>query len=313
MNIVVVGAGLSGVVAALQLQRDGHDVVVVDKGRSPGGRMATRRDGDARFDHGAQFFTARDDVFQKQVDVWIASGLVHEWCRGFDARDGHPRYVATHGMNSLVKDLASGVDVRCSVTASAITEDNSHWAVHTTDGEKFGAEKVLVTAPIPQTNTLLEKSGVQLPAVIASCTYDATVALLAVVNASPNTLGEHGGLQDPDDVFSFIADNARKGVSSIPAVTFHANAMWSSTHFEQSDEWLHAELLKHASPWLQDVMVVSSQVKKWRYATPRNIWPDRFWMNDARSLCVAGDAFGGPKVEGAYLSGHFAALALASH
>ena len=56
---------MAGVVAARELTRNGDDVVVMDKGRSPGGRMATRRDGDARFDHGAQFFTVRDELFQQ--------------------------------------------------------------------------------------------------------------------------------------------------------------------------------------------------------------------------------------------------------
>ena len=43
------------------------DLRVVDKGRGVGGRMASRRvdtpAGQARFDHGAQFFTTRSDCF----------------------------------------------------------------------------------------------------------------------------------------------------------------------------------------------------------------------------------------------------------
>ena len=310
MSIVVIGAGIAGVVAARELQRHGHEVVVIDKGRSPGGRMATRRDGDARFDHGAQFFTVRDELFQQRVDDWMSRGLVHEWCRGFESSDGHPRYVATHGMNSLVKDLAQGIDVRCSITATSVTPGSSGWVIHTTEADEFTCDRVIVTSPIPQTNALLSTSGVTVPNEISSCEYDPTVALLVTVNVSPSTLGAHGGLQDADEVFSFIGDNARKGVSTIPAITFHANAEWSSTHFEQSDEWLHDELLASSTRWLSNVTVLSSQVKKWRYATPKNVWPERYWSNHTNTLCLAGDAFGGPKIEGAYLSGHFAALAL---
>ena len=57
LRIVVVGAGMTGLTAARALSGQGHDVVVIDKARGPGGRMSTRRDNDLRFDHGAQYFT----------------------------------------------------------------------------------------------------------------------------------------------------------------------------------------------------------------------------------------------------------------
>ena len=54
--MAVVGAGVTGLTAARHLAPS-FDVVVVDKGRGVGGRLATRRIGDATFDHGAQFIT----------------------------------------------------------------------------------------------------------------------------------------------------------------------------------------------------------------------------------------------------------------
>ena len=57
-DVLIVGAGMSGMAAASDLVRAGRKVLVVDKGRGIGGRMATRRVGDAVFDHGAQFITA---------------------------------------------------------------------------------------------------------------------------------------------------------------------------------------------------------------------------------------------------------------
>jgi len=310
VRVVIIGAGIAGLVAARELQIAGHDVTVIDKGRSVGGRLATRRDGDARFDHGAQFFTVRDAQFRAQVDSWIARGVVHEWCRGFGVDDGHPRYVATEGMNSLAKDLAHDLNVEGSVTATDVLRVHDTWVIRTAESGEISCDVLIVTSPLPQTVTLLSSAGIEIPQPIASCTYDPTVALLAVVSDSPNTLGPHGGMQDPDATFSFIADNARKGISPIPAVTFHANAKWSAEHFEESDDVLHKLLLASSEPWLSDVTVISSQVKKWRYATPQHVWPERCWSNDNRTLFLAGDAFGGPKVEGAYLSGHFTAVAL---
>ena len=76
MRVVIVGAGISGLVAADELRAAGAHVSVVDKGRSPGGRLATRRIGAATLDHGAQFFTVRTPAFQHRVDAWIERGLV---------------------------------------------------------------------------------------------------------------------------------------------------------------------------------------------------------------------------------------------
>jgi predicted NAD/FAD-dependent oxidoreductase len=90
MRVIIVGAGLSGLVAARELQGAGVEVTVVDKGRSPGGRLATRRIGAATLDHGAQFFTVRTPAFQHRVDDWLDRGLVAVWTQGFDSGDGHP-------------------------------------------------------------------------------------------------------------------------------------------------------------------------------------------------------------------------------
>ncbi|MBL8120543.1 MAG: NAD(P)-binding protein, partial [Anaerolineae bacterium] len=42
-EIIVIGAGLSGLTAAQYFSQKGRRVQVVDKGRSVGGRLATRR------------------------------------------------------------------------------------------------------------------------------------------------------------------------------------------------------------------------------------------------------------------------------
>ncbi|MFM8793316.1 MAG: NAD(P)/FAD-dependent oxidoreductase, partial [Acidimicrobiales bacterium] len=134
MRTVIIGAGLSGLMAARSLHDAGREVIVLDKGRGVGGRLATRRIGDARLDHGAQFFTVRSDEFRSVVDSWLADGVVREWCRGFGEQDGHPRYVGTDGMTSIAKHLARGLDVRTSTLAFSLRREDDCWQVRTDDG-----------------------------------------------------------------------------------------------------------------------------------------------------------------------------------
>jgi len=315
MRIVVVGAGIAGLIAAQSLSKSGHDVVVVDKGRSPGGRIATRRIDDATLDHGAQFFTVRDSLFESHVSEWIASGVVTEWCRGFDTtaqnNDGYPRYRGVSGMTDIAKHLAQGLDVRCNTLAFSIARGaTSKWQLKIDDGSMIDADAIIVTCPLPQAYALLVTANIELPESMLRTEYDRTICLLAVLNQS-SAVTKPGGLQNPDEIFSFIADNAIKGISSAVALTMHANPQFSLEHWDTSTDDVQRLLLERASPWIGAATVITSQIKKWRLATPLTIWPERYWANDM--IVLAGDAFGGPKIEGAALSGLSAANYLANN
>ena len=265
-DIVVVGAGLSGLTAARSLQEKGHKVIVLDKGRGLGGRMATRRistsDGStAVFDHGAQFFTVRDQQFQEFVDEWITNGIVREWCRGFVAEDGHPRYVVNNGMTALAKHIAQDLDVRTSTLVFAVKPcdaDPKKWTVVIDDNSRIDCDAVVMTCPLPQSYSLTVTTGVELPQDLLLTDYDRTIGLLAVLDG-PSVVPAPGGIQNPDDVFSWIGDNQAKGISSIPAITFHANPTWSSAHWDDSLEDGLALVTQAAQKYLGDAQIVASE------------------------------------------------------
>jgi renalase len=309
MRVVVVGAGLSGLVAARSLVASGVDVVVVDKGRSPGGRLATRRIGTATLDHGAQFFTVRTPAFQRQVDDWIRRDLVTVWANGFADDDGHPRYAATAGMNSLAKDLAVGLDVRCSTMAFSVRPRDAGWEVAIDDGTSHAADAVIVSTPLPQAFALLADSGLPLDVSSMRLDYDRIIALLATLDRA-SLIPPPGGLQAPVTDLAFVADNHAKGVSATPAITVHAAPSWSEDHWDDDLDDLREALTGLVEPWLGEASILESQVKKWRFAAPRSPWPDPCWIAEGGSVVLCGDAFDGPRVEGAHNSGLAAAHAL---
>src|SRR5262245_30449982 len=79
LSIAVIGGGMAGLSCARALTDHRFTVKVFDEGREPGGRIATRWIAGYQFDDGAQYFTARDPRFQREVDAWLACGVAAEW------------------------------------------------------------------------------------------------------------------------------------------------------------------------------------------------------------------------------------------
>ena len=284
-----------------------HEVIVLDKGRTPGGRCATRRIGSATFDHGAQFFTTRSAQFESVVAQWVSDGVAREWCRGFGTNpDSFPRYIGTQGMTTITKYLARGINVRCNSFVFAIsrTSGPQSWSVRLDDGSTIAADALIVTAPLPQSYSLLITADVEIPEALYKTEYDRTLTLLATLDG-PTNIADPGAMQEPSETVSFVADNVQKQISATAAITLNATAAFSEAHWDTSPDEAHALLRDHARQFLGESKIVESQLKRWRFATPRTIWPEPCWVSD--SLALAGDAFAGPRVEGAAVSGLAAA------
>jgi len=187
-RVLVVGAGVAGLTAARQLV-DTHSVTVIDKARGVGGRLATRRVGDATFDHGAQFFTTHTDEFADQVESWCAAGVARPWFRGqvgpdgVGSEDGHVRYRGVGTMNAVAKHLARDLDVRLSSRIVAIAAVADEWSVLLADGSTVSADALVITAPVPQALELLDAGDTPLDAgdraALEIIRYDPCLAVLA--------------------------------------------------------------------------------------------------------------------------------------
>lgn len=140
-RIAVVGAGLAGLTCARTLVDLGFEVTIFDKGRAVGGRVATRRSGRHTFDLGAQYFTARDTRFRRQVRTWIEAGACAPWNARIVAVDGASdarnadrrpppqpvepleRLVGTPDMSALARHMAAGHDVRSGHRVDHVAKD----------------------------------------------------------------------------------------------------------------------------------------------------------------------------------------------
>jgi renalase len=319
-SCIVVGAGVSGLIAARELSAAGWRVVVLDEGHRVGGRMATRRIGNGIFDLGAQFFTVRSERFEKLAAGWQEAGLVQEWTRGFadaDGKsndDGHPRYRGSEGMISIPRYLARGLDVRTGERAVAVNVQDGAWEVRTESGTRENGAALLLTAPVPQSLALVDRGEFGLldetRHELESISYAPCLALLALLGG-PTGVPEPGGMQVKGEPLDWIADNQRKGISAAPGVTIHAGPQWSGEHFETDEAKVTALLLAFAGERLAldlSSRLVETSLIRWRYGWVTQPHPEPCLIaSEKPPLVFAGDAFGEAKVEGATLSGLAAA------
>ena len=96
---------------------------------------------------------------------------------------------------------------------------------------EYEADAVVITTPVPQAYSFLIAGELDAPDGLRELTYERTLALLVVLDG-PSAVPEPGGVQDADATFSFVADNARKGVSALPALTLHVRSNLSETWWD---------------------------------------------------------------------------------
>jgi renalase len=287
------------------------DFIPSSSTKGVGGRLASRRIGSATFDHGAQFITARTSRFAALLDEWKGLGLVTEWYRGTNAEHIHWRGVPS--MTAVPKHLARSLHVRLEMKMSVLKQVGSHWQANFENGETITANAVLLTAPVPQSLALLDAGGVALEASmreqLEAVEYEPCMAVMATLNGESN-IPQPGFLRFDAGPIAWIADNHAKGISAVSAVTIHAASAFSLEHWEDDRQKMGQRLLELAAPWLGSE-VAEFQVHAWRYARPKQEQEHPYLiLNQSPPLLIAGDAFGGPRVEGAALSGWAAAEAL---
>lgn len=314
IDVLIVGAGVSGLVAARELQNAGRSVLLLDKGRGLGGRLASRRMGEATFDHGAQFVTTRDTRFGAILQNASEAGVLTQWCQGFtpDA-GGHTRWRGAPAMTGFAKYLARGLETRMEMQVLAVRCSGGHYSVETRAGDVYSAQAVLLTPPVPQSLALLAEGEIALDAAMRSqlegIQYERCLAVMALLER-PSMIPPPGGLVPGHGPVSWIADNQLKGISVKPAVTIHADHDFSLAHWDDDRMDSGRILLDCSQQWLGSE-VLSYQVHGWRYSKPMQIDTKPCALLRANPpLVMAGDTFVGPRVEGAALSGMAAAETL---
>lgn len=307
-DVLIIGAGISGVCAARVCTDAGLHAALIEKSRGLGGRMSTRRvskgDSTLLFDHGAQYFTARDSRFSSLVQNWQRQDWVRIWG---ESPDGSARYIGTEGMNFPVKKHGGGIPC---YTSERITDlkalPEGGWRLTAESGESFSARFVIITSPVPQTLDLLRQSRIETdPAFLESLqtvAYDACVA--ALISGADLPFLQDSAKRFNEGPLAWVANNQAKGLPSAqPTFTLHMSPEFSNPLAEHTKEDLLPlvrDTLKEHLPEFRGSM----HVHKWKFSRVRTILSGPYCLvpgNDR--LVLAGDSFTDSRVEDAALSG----------
>ena len=316
--IAVVGAGMAGLACAGALRDAGRAVTVFDKGRRPGGRIATRRADGAQFDHGAQFATARDPGFSATMQHLRAAGSVAPWPAASDERD--VRWVGVPGMSAMARALANGSPIVTERQVALLYATADGWRVRhlaaadirpgatsETGGELAGPfDAVLLALPAPQAVPLLGTHPFAARA--AATSYAPSWTAMAVFD--PPLPGPEVGRSKDGPVGWAARQSSIPGRPATPdAWVLQATAAWSRQNLEREATEIAPELCEAFT----DVSPASVVAQRWRYAQVEQAAGEPCLWDAAARIGACGDWCLGGRVEAAWLSGRaLAASVLAS-
>jgi len=312
-RVAVVGAGVAGLACARTLADHGIPVRVFDKARGPGGRAATRRSEHGRFDHGAQYFTARDPHFARYVRSWQADGLVAPWLgRIVRLRAGEAlaspgdaeRFVAVPRMSALARHLAADLDLTCGVRVAAVAGDGPAWRLAAEDGEELGAfDGAVVATPAAQAAPLLAVAP-ELAAAAGQAELAPCLAAMAAF-AAPIPADFDAAFVDGSPLAWISREASRPGREPGERWVLHASPKWSTRHLEEPPERFAAALIEALREAVGAPLpeVVHLDGQRWRYARATKPLPARFLYDADLRIGACGDWCGGDRVEAAWRSG----------
>lgn len=315
-DVLVIGAGLAGLAFAGDAARAGLVVPVVDKARGPGGRASTKRfEGGGRADHGAQYFTARGERLRGLAEAWVAEGGLRAWSHGFPVWEngvqprpaGHPRYAPVDGMNALPKRLAEGRSVTTGARIIALDRNaaTSIWTATSEDGRTFAARRVVLNMPPAQVIPLAQSFVDTAP--LARVTFWPTWAVLFPLTR--DLVGaDWPALEVKHLVLAWLSrDHTKRAdpATAPPVLVAHARGPWSAEHLNDDP----GDVVRQVRAAVEEVAGQPLAPRgeavafRWRYAQPIDAYPATHFFDPDLGLGWCGDWCGGPKVEGALISG----------
>jgi len=306
--IIIIGAGMTGLMAGKSLASSDLPVIVLEKSRGVGGRLATRRFEGGVFDHGVNDFTIRDERLREYINDWEKRQLLTVWfSTGSQSGESEKHYRGIPSMTAVPKDLAKTLRIERGTRVVSLRRIEDHWLVESDEDTYYRGSAVILTPPLPQAVQILEKADISKKSedmtLVREIHYEPADMLLIHAPDAPPLPGTGCTSPNSDSILK-VTDNAVKGITDTRGYfTVHCSQEFSISGIHKSDEEVYREL----SPIIEDVIgagITVYQIHRWRYSRPLNA-PGIPYLEIGKgsNLFVAGDGLAGGSVQSAMISG----------
>jgi predicted NAD/FAD-dependent oxidoreductase len=321
-RIAIIGAGISGLACATELVKCGFEVSIFDKSRGVGGRMSHRYFQEWGADHGAQYFTVKDERFAEEVKKWEASGTVKAWGGKIvsldngnitDLKSERNRYVGMPTMSAPAKYLASTLNISLLHTIAELKwnkplrgskNKNGTWQLVSKEQGLLPQEfdHVVLAIPSPQAKVLIGEYSDQLTETCDQVVMLPCWTLMAYLK-NPLKLDFDGAFVQ-NHLFSWIArDSNKPGRSPYESWVAQASSDWSLENIDLSQPEAEALLLKGFKE-LTGAVCDLYQTHLWRYSKLETPSDTNFVIDTHLNMSLCGDWLRNSTVEGAWMSGY---------
>ena len=313
-RIAIVGSGLAGLTAAIQLRSLGHDVTVFEKSRGPGGRLAAKRVTGGSADVGAQYFTSRNPDFLPFLRNFAGPESFGPWEGrfGFQTEAGNwepfpdeTRVVGTPRMTAITRALSVHATVVAETRVGKLARNDQSWRLLDTSGTQLGDfDQVIITAPPAQARDLLADSGLEELASQLDDPVSRVLPCWAVAAHFPESpWPHHEGMRCQHPALFWVANNSSKPGREDKGQwwVLHASPAWTEEHVDAPAEQVADKLLA-AFQELTGFETPPDEwvTHRWLYARSEGgDQPGHLWFPDY-GLGLAGDWLSGGRVEGAF-------------
>ena len=312
-KIAIIGAGISGLNLA-RLLSDVAEIVVFEKSDKLCGRMATHQSNGFSFDHGAQFFTAKNSAFKSLVKEMEANAVVAQWHARFvelepinkDSQrtwdSEFPHYVGIPAMNSIGQYLAKDLDVRFNQLITGIRRVESSWIVETSESEHGPFDWVVVTIPAAQAFDILPEMFY--PKIhFQDVTMQPCFALMLGYEQPKPFYWDAAFVSK--SILSWVSVNSSKpNRGELFTIVAMSKNDWAHENFEREESSVMAEMLTEleriSEMKLDDAVYI--KLKRWKYANAfRKDEPLELIDYEAQLACCGDWCISG-KIESAFMS-----------